>query len=345
MSASRLCIGIDVGSTTVKAVLMDMDTNAILWKDYERHEGRQLSRLLTLLKKLEADVRDVRAGAVHAFVTGSGAAPLESLIAARFVQEVNAVALAVERLHPEVGSVVELGGQDAKIIHFRDDPGTGSKKKIPTMNDKCAGGTGAVLDKICAKLGIPAGKLAEQRYDGIKLHHVAGKCGVFAETDINSLQLAGIPTDQLMASLFDAIVGQNLSVLTRGHTLRPVVLLLGGPNTFIKGMREAWRANIPLIWAERDVPLPEGADPKDLIIVPEDAQYFAAIGAVEYAKDEDEGTGCYGGLDALERHVESGGSDRGVTFTAALSESREELAAFKERFHKEPFVAGDVRPG
>ncbi|NIU72171.1 MAG: hypothetical protein GWN71_00870, partial [Gammaproteobacteria bacterium] len=110
-----------------------------------------------------------------------------------------------------------------KIIIFKDDPGDGPKKKIPTMNDKCAGGTGAVLDKISAKLGIPPEKLCEQGYDGLKLHHVAGKCGVFAETDINSLQLVGIPTDQLMASLFDAIVGQNLSVLTRGHTLRPHV--------------------------------------------------------------------------------------------------------------------------
>jgi activator of 2-hydroxyglutaryl-CoA dehydratase len=109
------------------------------------------------------------------------------------------------------------------------------------MNDKCAGGTGAVIDKIVAKLKIPYEQLGEQGYNGIKLHPVAGKCGVFAETDINSLQKQGVPADQLMASLFDAIVLQNLTVLTRGHTLRPHVLLLGGPNSFIRGMREAWR--------------------------------------------------------------------------------------------------------
>ena len=97
------------------------------------------------------------------------------------------------------------------------------------MNDKCAGGTGAVIDKINAKLKIPVEELAEQRYHGIKLHKVAGKCGVFAETDINGLQKVGTPPDELMASLFEAIVLQNLSVLTRGHTLRPHVLLLGGP--------------------------------------------------------------------------------------------------------------------
>ena len=89
------------------------------------------------------------------------------------------------------------------------------------MNDKCAGGTGAVIDKINAKLRIPADKLCDMGYDGIKLHPVAGKCGVFAETDINSLQKMGVPPDELMASLFEAIIGQNLSVLTRGNTLRP----------------------------------------------------------------------------------------------------------------------------
>ena len=135
------------------------------------------------------------------------------------MQEVTAVSLAVEKLHPEVYSVIELGGQDAKIIVFKDDDETGRKKKIPSMNDKCAGGTGAVIDKINAKLKIPAEELAEQGYHGIKLHKVAGKCGVFAETDINGLQKVGTPPDELMASLFEAIVLQNLSVLTRGHTL------------------------------------------------------------------------------------------------------------------------------
>ncbi len=162
------------------------------------------------------------------------------------MQEVTAVSLAVEKLHPEVNSVIELGGQDAKIIVFKDDDETGRKKKIPSMNDKCAGGTGAVIDKINAKLKIPAVEmLGDSGYDGIKLHQVAGKCGVFAETDINGLQKDGTPPDELMASLFDAIVLQNLTVLTRGHTLRPHVLLLGGPNTFIRGMREAWQAQHP----------------------------------------------------------------------------------------------------
>ncbi len=179
-----------------------------------------------------------------------------SIWAPKFVQEVNAVSLAVEKLYPECGSVIELGGQDAKIIIFKTDPETGRKKKIPSMNDKCAGGTGAVIDKINAKLRIPADQLCEMGYKGLKLHPVAGKCGVFAETDINGLQKMGVPPDELMASLFEAIVMQNLSVLTRGNTLLPVVLLLGGPNCYIKGMRDCWKSNIPKIWEERNTPLP-----------------------------------------------------------------------------------------
>jgi activator of 2-hydroxyglutaryl-CoA dehydratase len=345
MTANGLCIGMDVGSTTVKAVLVDPSTDEILWSDYQRHEGKQLVFVASLLRAIEERLPETAGGQTRAFVTGSGAAPLEGLIGAKFVQEVNAVALAVERLHPEVGSVVELGGQDAKIIIFKDDPTTGGKKKIPTMNDKCAGGTGAVLDKISAKLGIPAEQLAAQTYDGIKLHHVAGKCGVFAETDVNSLQLQGIPTDQLMASLFDAIVGQNLSVLTRGHTLRPHVLLLGGPNTFIRGMPEAWKANIPLIWEERDYPLPPGVDPRDLVNVPDNGQYFAAIGAVEYGKTEDEDVGLYAGLAGLEEHLEESGGEIGAGYATGLSENPEELTEFKERYRPIPFVQATFGQG
>jgi activator of 2-hydroxyglutaryl-CoA dehydratase len=245
---AQLLVGVDVGSTTVKAVAVDAATDRIVWSDYQRHETKQPEKTLEFLQRLEADLA-IAHETCRMFITGSGGSNLAPLIGAKFVQEVTAVSLAVEKLHPEVHSVIELGGQDAKIIVFKPDPETGRKKKIPSMNDKCAGGTGAVIDKINAKLKIPAAALGEQGYLGVKLHKVAGKCGVFAETDINGLQKEGTPSDELMASLFDAIVLQNLTVLTRGHTLRPHVLLLGGPNTFIRGMREAWQHNIPKMWA------------------------------------------------------------------------------------------------
>src|SRR6202048_1323033 len=227
----QFLVGLDVGSTTVKAIVVDAATDKTIWQDYQRHETRQPEKVLDFLRRMEADA-GIAAGNTRLFVPGSGGGTLAELVGAKFVQEVTAVSLAVEKMHPEVYSVIELGGQDAKIIVFKDDPESGRKKKIPSMNDKCAGGTGAVIDKISAKLKIPAEQLSLQGYDGIKLHKVAGKCGVFAETDVNSLQKEGTPPDELMASLFEAIVLQNLSVLTRGHTLRPHVLLLGGANTF-----------------------------------------------------------------------------------------------------------------
>src|SRR5881628_1093575 len=309
---NKFMVGLDVGSTTVKAVVVDAATDQVLWQDYQRHETKQPEKTLEFLKRIEAEV-GINRHNTRMFLTGSGGGGIADQIGAKFVQEVTAVSLAVEKLHPEVYSVIELGGQDAKIIVFKDDEETGRKKKIPSMNDKCAGGTGAVIDKINAKLKIPAVDLANQGYHNIKLHKVAGKCGVFAETDINGLQKTGTPPDELMASLFEAIVLQNLSVLTRGHTLRPHVLLLGGPNGFIRGMREAWQTNIPRMWKERKVEIPEGSKPEDLIKVPENAQYFAALGAVEFGKDEDDEVGRYGGTGKLNHYIDFGRQEEKAT--------------------------------
>jgi activator of 2-hydroxyglutaryl-CoA dehydratase/predicted nucleotide-binding protein (sugar kinase/HSP70/actin superfamily) len=345
MAAPNYLIGLDVGSTTVKAVAVDAATDQIAWSDYQRHETKQPEKTLEFLTRLEHDL-SIDAGNARIFVTGSGGGSLAPLIGGKFVQEVTAVSLAVEKLHPEVNSVVELGGQDAKIIVFKEDPESGRKKKIPSMNDKCAGGTGAVIDKINAKLRIPVDELADQGYHGIKLHKVAGKCGVFAETDINGLQKEGTPADELMASLFDAIVLQNLTVLTRGHTLRPHVLLLGGPNTFIRGMREAWQHNIPKTWKERGVEIPPGESPETLIKVPANAQYFAAIGAVQFGRDEDATVGCYQGTAALEHYITAGReAEKAASGAKGLSASEEELAAFRKAFTPRPFVPAAFQPG
>src|SRR3954468_2867420 len=340
-------IGMDVGSTTVKAVVVDAATDEILWQDYQRHDTKQPEKCLEFLKRFETEIAGFSAERSRMFITGSGGNGMTKYLGAKFVQEVNAVSLAVEKLYPECGSVIELGGQDAKIIIFKTDPETGRKKKIPSMNDKCAGGTGAVIDKINAKLRIPTEQLCEMGYRGIKLHPVAGKCGVFAETDINGLQKMGVPPDELMASLFEAIVMQNLSVLTRGNTLLPVVLLLGGPNCYIKGMRDCWKANIPKNWEERNTPLPEGVPPEDLIKTPDNAQYFAAIGSVEYGKTEDDEVGRYLGYEGLEWYVNIGREEEkqkrggGV----GLAKDDEELAAFKEKYRTKKFTPVTFQPG
>jgi predicted CoA-substrate-specific enzyme activase len=336
-----LLIGLDVGSTTVKYVVVDPVSDAILAKDYQRHDTRQPEKCLEMLQAIERTFPAVPAAAFRIFLTGSGGSSVGRHIGAKFVQEVNAVSLAVEKLHPDVQSVVELGGQDAKIIVFRPDEETGRKKKIPSMNDKCAGGTGAVIDKINAKLKIPAERLCRMGYEGLRLHAVAGKCGVFAETDINGLQKQGVPPDELMASLFESIVQQNLSVLTRGHTLRPKVLLLGGPNTYIRGMYECWVHNIQAVWKERKVVLPEGARPEELILVPENAQYFAAIGAVEFGRAELEDNpdqGVYRGTDGLTRYIEVGrAEEKQAAGSGGLVRDEADLARFKARYRRDPW--------
>src|SRR5690242_17333929 len=335
---TQFMVGLDVGSTTVKAVVLDAAKDEILWQDYQRHETKQPEKTLEFLKRIETEVC-VSKHNTRMFMTGSGGGGIADQIGAKFVQEVTAVSLAVEKLHPEVYSVIELGGQDAKIIVFKDDEESGRKKKIPSMNDKCAGGTGAVIDKINGKLKIPGDELCEQGYHGIKLHKVAGKCGVFAETDINSLQKVGTPPDELMASLFEAIVLQNLSVLTRGHTLRPHVLLLGGPNSFIRGMREAWQANIPRMWQERKVQIPDGSKPEELIKVPQNAQYFAALGAIEFGKGEEDCIGCYRGMDQLVHYIDFGRQEEKAKSGAkGLVSNPAELEDFRVQYRRKKFV-------
>src|SRR5262244_3132 len=342
---TQFLVGLDVGSTTVKATVVEAATDQILWQDYQRHETKQPEKSLEFLRRMEAEI-GINRHNTRMFMTGSGGGAIAEQIGAKFVQEVTAVSLAVEKLHPEVYSDIELGGQDAKIIVFKDDEESGRKKKIPSMNDKCAGGTGAVIDKINAKLKIPTELLALQKYHGIKLHKVAGKCGVFAETDINSLQKVGTPSDELMASLFEAIVLQNLSVLTRGHTLRPHVLLLGGPNSFIQGMREAWQANIPRMWQERKVAVPEGSKPEDLIKVPSNAQYFAALGAIEFGRAEDECVGCYRGYQDLRNYIEFGRQqEKARAGGKGLVSQPAELDAFRQAYRRKRFTPAAFQKG
>ncbi len=344
-----LMVGMDVGSTTVKAVVVDPASGAILWQDYQRHGTRQPETALEFLKRIEAAFASCPGEAIRVFITGSGGANLAGFVGARHVQEVNAVSLAVERLYPDVRSVVELGGQDAKIIVFKHDPETGRLKKLPSMNDKCAGGTGAVIDKIVAKLRIPAERLPDLGYDGLRIHAVAGKCGVFAETDINGLQKQGVASEELMASLFESIVLQNLSVLTRGHTLCPKVLLLGGPNTFIRGMAECWRHHLPQMWAERNVEVPAGARVEDLVVVPPNGQYFGAIGAVEFGKleiEENPDLGVYQGHEHLAWYIEVGRvQDKQRGGVQGLWRSREELEAFREEYRQRPWEPARFGPG
>jgi activator of 2-hydroxyglutaryl-CoA dehydratase/predicted nucleotide-binding protein (sugar kinase/HSP70/actin superfamily) len=346
-----VAIGIDVGSTTVKAVVVDPITKEILWSDYLRHQTKQAEFVLAFLERIAAAFPNLTNERVRTFITGSGGSPIGPHIGSKFVQEVNAVTLAVETLHPDVGSVCELGGQDAKIIIFKKNEETGQKTAITSMNDKCASGTGATIDKCVIKVGLPNEQVVQIGFDDSKLHHVAAKCGVFAETDIVNLVKSGIPSLEIMNSLADAIVMQNLSVLTRGNTLRHKVLLLGGPNTYLPFLRDCWRKRIPETWRDRGYAYPKDVPIEELIIVPENAQYYAAYGAVMYGLYENAEVGVYKGMAGLQDFILNGRAARlGETagpplLTQGEDQGKAELEEFRKLYTIPKFKDATFEPG
>ncbi|MGB5810102.1 MAG: BadF/BadG/BcrA/BcrD ATPase family protein [Polyangiales bacterium] len=339
-------VGLDVGSTTVKAVIVDPETKAILWDDYQRHHTKQGECVLDFMVRITEVLNDRGCTDVRVFITGSGAKPLEGPLGAKFVQEVNSVTLAVETLHPDAGSVIELGGQDAKIIIFKENKQTGDKSAIASMNDKCASGTGATIDKCMIKAGMPPEDTLRLHFNGENLHHVAAKCGVFAETDIVNLVKTGIPADEIMCSLADAIVMQNLSVLTRGNTLRHKVVLLGGPNTFLPFLQECWRKRIPETWDERGYDYPKDIPIEELIPVPDNAALYAAYGAVMFGMHEAPEVGVFSGLDGLRRYITEGRKERlGESAGPPLITQEGELDQFLDAYRIPKFEEPDLPQG
>ncbi|RYZ67323.1 MAG: CoA activase, partial [Proteobacteria bacterium] len=351
MRDSYLAIGMDVGSTTVKAAVVDPTTKAILWSDYQRHHTKQPEKVKELLEAILAAFPDKTVEDFRIFLTGSGSAPLCVPTGGKFVQEVNAVTLAVEHLHPDVGSVIELGGQDAKIIMFKqagdlEDGTPGGKTANASMNDKCASGTGATIDKCFLKVNAPPEMVTTLRFDATKLHHVAAKCGVFAETDIVNLIKSGIPSHEVLCSLADAIVMQNLSVLTRGGTLKPRVLLLGGPNTYLPFLQDCWRLRIPQIWDERGFEYDKSIPIEELVFVPKNAELYAALGAVLYGLHEDMSIGWLAPVAKIEEYITTGRKARlGETAGPPLSAEAAELLAFREAYKIPKFDSAKFTPG
>jgi len=327
----RYLVGLDVGSTTVKTVIRPSPAGEILFRDYRRHEGKQANTVLHVLQAAKRELGMADEG-IRLFMTGSGGHHLAELLGARFVQEVAAVSLAVETSSANVRSVIELGGQDAKMIVFQESSIPGRRKKIASMNDKCAGGTGVVIEKIAAKLHVSSEELFTRNYEDAHIYPIAGKCGVFAETDITGLQKQGVPESHLMASLFHAIVLQNLSVLTRGNTLMPDVFLLGGPNAYFPGLQAAWRKGLLDLWRRKEIALPDGATAQTLVTVPPMAEYFAAMGAILFGASETEEV-QYRGAGPLEQHIREGEACRdrkpGV---GGLCANESELTGFRRAY-------------
>ncbi len=327
-SVGLIC-GLDVGSTTCKFALCT-GGGEVIAQAYERHDTRQAERVLQFLTLLESQ-HGLTPGRDRVVFTGSGAGIIAPLVGGKTVQEVVAVAAAVDKLHPEVRFVSEIGGEDMKTIFFTGDGDSRSKQVL--MQSACSGGTGTFIEKTARKLEIAPERLAAMGYAGHPLHKVSSKCGIFAEADANTLLKAGVPVEEIIASLFEAVVYQNLATLTRGNTPLPEILLLGGPNLFFKGLQEAWRHHLGKLWIERKVPISSDRDVSSLVRVPDNALYYAALGCVEVARGENGATGLYRGGEQLKYWIEEGQyAEKKKLGRGGLVRDDSELAAFKAEY-------------
>jgi predicted CoA-substrate-specific enzyme activase len=329
----KIC-AMDVGSTTCKYVLT-APTGEIISQAYERHNTKQAEKVLDFLTRLETQF-GFQPEQDRIFFTGSGAGIVAPFVGAKFVQEVVAVAASVEKFHPAVRFVSEIGGEDMKTIFFTGEGEAKSKQVL--MQSACSGGTGTFIEKTARKLEIASEQLAKMRYSGFTLHKVSSKCGIFAEADSNSLLKAGIPVEEIIASLFEAVVYQNLATLTRGNTPLPEILLLGGPNLFFTGLQEAWRHHLAKIWKERKVAGVE-KDPASLIKVPEDALYYAAMGCIEVGRRDAPTVGIYRGSGKLDWWINEGQhEEKKKAGRGGLCKSDADLAAFRTEYAEEKTI-------
>ena len=325
----------DVGSTTCKYVLSTLD-GEIISQFYDRHNTKQAEKVLDFLGRLEKEFgfspqRD------KIFFTGTGSGFIAPLVGGKIIQEVVAVAAAVEKMHPKVRFVSEIGGEDMKTIFFSGEGETKNKQVL--MQAACSGGTGTFVEKTAKKLQITPEALGKMGYEGYTLHKVSSKCGIFAEADANTLLKAGVPVEEIIASLFEAVVYQNLASLTGGNTPYPQILLLGGPNLYFKGLQEAWRIHLMKIWKERNVVLPEGVPIEDLILVPAEAVYYGAMGCIEIGKGETAKTGAYEGTAKLKWWIEEGQhEEKKKTGKQGLWSTVEELQNFMNEYSPESAV-------
>ncbi|MBT4793194.1 MAG: CoA activase, partial [Halobacteriovoraceae bacterium] len=202
-----------------------------------------------------------------------------------------------------------------------------------------ASGTGATIDKCMLKVGVAESEIPQITFDPQKLHHVAAKCGVFAETDIVNLIKSGIPAAEILNSLADAIVNQNLSVLTKGYTLKPKVILLGGPNHYLPFLKECWRYRLRELWIARGYEQYVKEDIEKTVIVPDNALYFAALGCAFWGINRKKNYLTYKGLAELTYYIGEGRKKVLADISVkGLSSSETELEQFKEKYQLKPFV-------
>ena len=269
--------GIDIGSTTVKLVVLN-ERNEILFGDYRRHHAHTQQTLNSLLKSVRQQLGDC---ALKVKITGSGSINLGKALGIDFVQEVVAVATALKEAAPQTDVAIELGGEDAKIIYFKGGP-------EERMNGVCAGGTGSFIDQMASLLQTDAAGLNDAAKSYRQLHPIAARCGVFAKTDIQPLINEGATKADLAASIFQAVVNQTISGLACGKPIRGTVAFLGGPLHFLTELKAAFIRTLKLT--------------DETTVDPENSHLFAAMGAALVAADA-QGAQLSGLISRLEQGV------------------------------------------
>ena len=258
-----LRIGIDIGSTTVKVVVLD-EANKLLFRSYERHYSKARERACETLHSIQDHLSGQQ---VKMVITGSAGLGVAKAADIDFVQEVYATAAAVNTYIPDTDAVIELGGEDAKIIFF----GGALEER---MNGSCAGGTGAFIDQMATLMNVTVDEMDSLSLKHEKIYPIASRCGVFAKSDIQPILNQGGRKEDVAASIFQAVVDQTVAGLTQGRELKGKIVFLGGPLHFLKGLRERFVETLHLDEAHA--------------IFPDDGDCFAGMGAALCAADYDE---------------------------------------------------------
>ncbi len=247
-------MGVDVGSTTVKAVVFD-ENGEMRFAEYMRHYSDIQSTVLSLFEKIKDELGDIEPSVT---VTGSGGLLLSKMLELQFVQEVIATKQAVSELLPETDVVIELGGEDAKILYLSG----GLEQR---MNGTCAGGTGSFIDQMAILLKTDAAGLNELAEKHENIYPIAARCGVFAKSDVQPLLNEGAKREDIAASILQAVVNQTISGLAQGRPIKGNIVFLGGPLHFLPSLRKQFEETL--------------ADSAESFFAPENAQLYIAIGA------------------------------------------------------------------
>ncbi|WP_052446852.1 acyl-CoA dehydratase activase-related protein [Candidatus Soleaferrea massiliensis] len=306
-------VGIDIGSTTVKVVVLD-ENKHLLFKQYERHHSKVREKTLEILRQTEELLKN---RPFRVSISGSAGLGVSQSAKIQFVQEVFATKIACDRLLRDIDVVVELGGEDAKILFL-----TGGNEE--RMNGSCAGGTGAFIDQMASLLSMTVEELDNLSFSHKQIYNIASRCGVFAKSDIQPLLNQGANKADIAASIYQAIVNQTIAGLAQGREIKGKVAFLGGPLTFLYGLRQRFVEVLRL-------------DEKHAVF-PENAQFFVAIGAaLDSMRDE---ATTYEDLIGRLLHAESHSGS--ISTLPPLFETQQDYDDFTARHHENHVETVDI---